>query len=330
MKRYLTFTAKCILALLPLIVMVGYIRLCPMCYMDEEYPSWHYTKMVQKGRIKPVDQTRDVVILGDSRAMADIVPEMLGDNYVNLGFGGATPIEMYFTLQDYVNHNGAPEEVMIMFAPFHYSYMDNYKTRTIYFNHLSFSQALEVNRKGKSLDALSCKEVSTSEIYSRYLGLPDGYLPALINSNVCGRLAVNRQLYDEQINKRGHALYGKDPGNGDVNYEAGYENMKRDGEHLLITYYFEALLKLCSANGIKTTILQPPMNEASHDALKKSYVREYTSYMTQLANDNPDIVFELEIPRYENRYFGDPSHLNEEGARVYTAALIDKYIKQKQ
>ncbi|MCR5357510.1 MAG: hypothetical protein K6E63_08925, partial [Lachnospiraceae bacterium] len=72
------------------------------------------------------------------------------------------------------------------------------------------------------------------------------------------------------------------------------------------------------------------MNEASFEALNEGYVREYLSYLNQIRNDNPDIVFEDEIPCYENRYFGDSSHLNEEGAKLYTDAIIDKYIKQNQ
>ncbi|MCR5356311.1 MAG: hypothetical protein K6E63_02805 [Lachnospiraceae bacterium] len=330
MKRYALFFAKCILMLIPLFVIEGFTLLFPMCYMDEEYPSWHYTKMVEEGRVRPVSSGEASVILGDSRAMADMIPGMMGDSYVNLGVGGATPVEMYFTLDKYIKNNGAPKEVMIMFAPFHYSYMDNYKTRTMYFKHLTLKEAMQVYSQGKTYEAAVFDDFDRADILSMYAGLPDSYLPALINAKVTGRLSKNTMLYDEQLANRGHALYGRDNGNSDVNYEANYEHMNRDGEHLLITYYFEKLLKLCSANGIRTIVLQPPMNEASFEALNEGYVREYLSYLNQIRNDNPDIVFEDEIPCYENRYFGDSSHLNEEGARVYTGAIIDKYIKQTQ
>ncbi|MBR5767025.1 MAG: hypothetical protein IKX95_09605, partial [Lachnospiraceae bacterium] len=299
MKSYGRFLLKCILALVPLFLIQGFTLLFPMCYMDEEYPSWHYTKMVEEGRIKPVSSGRAALILGDSRAMADIVPEMMGESYVNLGVGGATPVEMYFALERYIKNNGAPESVIIMFAPFHYSYMDNYKTRTMYFKHLGFAEAMRVYSQGRSYDAAVFDDFDRSDILSMYAGLPDSYLPALINAKVTGRLNINRSLYSEQVLNRGHALYGTDDGNGDVNYEATYEHMNRDGEHLLITYYFEKLLKLCSENAIRTIVLQPPMNEASCSALHESYVKEYFSYVNQIANDNPDIVFEDEIPCYD-------------------------------
>lgn len=330
MKSILKFAAKCILALIPLFAVVAYTCLWPMGYMDEEYPSWHYTKMVQEGRETPCGQKEASLILGDSRAMADLVPQMLGEDYVNLGVGGATSVEMYYTLEHYIENNGVPARVVIMFAPFHYSYMDNFKTRTIYFHHLTFGEANNVYSQGKSYGAETMDDLDRFDILSMYLRLPDSYLPALINSRLNGRLNANRKLYSEQVANRGHALYGTADGCDDINYEANYTEMNRGGEHLLITHYFEKLLKLCSKNGIDTILLQPPMNEASYSKLDPGYVREYEAYINKFENDNPEIVFETVIPCYDNEYFGDSSHLNEKGARLYTEEFIGKYIKQQQ
>ena len=331
--KLLKFSLKCILALLPFILLVGYTALNPMGYMDEEFPSWKYVKDVQKGRISPVDKDRATLILGDSRAMADIVTNDLGDDYVNLGMGGATSIEMYYTLRDYIRNNGAPGRVFIMFAPFHYSYMDNYKTRTVYFHHLSLFDALSVYRKGRTGDDFygeesdAVDEADLSYIFSSYLRLPNVYLPALINSHGFSRTGINRALYNEQVSQRGHALYGTMDGRDYLNYEATYTQMERGREHRLITRYFALLLKLCEDNDIETFVLQAPMNEASYKALDAGYVSEYTSYMEQFRNDNPEMTFEISIPCYDNAYFGDSSHLNEKGAGVYTGELLDRYIK---
>ncbi len=304
-----------------------------MGYMDEEYPSWKYVKDVEEGKVSPVDKGNAGLILGDSRAMADIIPSGLGENYVNLGMGGATSIEMYYTLKEYIKNNGAPKRVMIMFAPFHYSYMDNYKTRTVYFHYLSVPEIFEVCRKelgGVSYDdgeADALSDADLSYIISSYLRLPNIYLPALINARGIGRMSANRELYDEQVIQRGHALYGRLDFCDDLNYEANYTQMKRGREHRLLTHYFSRLLKLCDEYGIETVVLQAPMNEASYNELDESYVSEYTSYMEQFKNDNPDITFELEIPCYSNACFGDSSHLNEKGAEVYTGEILDRYIK---
>jgi hypothetical protein len=286
--------------------------------------------MVQTGREQLADRAEASLILGDSRAMADIVPVMIDDSYVNLGVGGATTIEMYHTLKHYMEVNGTPKRVVIMFAPFHYSYMDNYEKRTMYFHHLTFKEAMELYSQGRSYKAEVFEDFDRFDILSMYLRLPDSYLPALINSRFIGRLSVNRQLFEEQRKNRGHALYGTEDGCDDINYEANYTEMDRGGEHLLITYYFDKLLKLCGDNGIDTIVLQPPMNEASFKQLDEGYVKEYKSYIEKFANDNPGILFENEIPCYDNGYFGDSSHLNEKGAEVYTGEFIKKYIKQGQ
>ncbi|MCR4806293.1 MAG: hypothetical protein K5857_01320 [Lachnospiraceae bacterium] len=329
--RLLKFIAKCILAALPFALLIGYTWLNPMGYMDNEYPSWHYVKMVEEGEIKAGDFDRTCLVLGDSRAMADIVVKDMGSSYVNLGMGGATPVEMYFTLKHYIENNGVPSEVMIMFAPFHYSYMDNYKTRTVYFNHLDLIDTFSVFREAKmgsyEAEREPVDEADISYILSSKLRLPNVYMPALINSKGMGRKAENEALFKEQIDNRGHGLYGKEDGCSDLNYEANYTEMKRGREHKVITYYFARLLKLCTDNDIKTVVLQAPMNEASYRALHESYVNEYSSYMRQFERDNKNVTFELEIPCYDNKYFGDSSHLNEKGAGVYTQYILDTYIK---
>ena len=330
-KKNLIFFLKCILAILPFILLVLYTWLNPMGYMDEEYPSWRYVKEAEKGNIRTDGGSDVTLILGDSRAMADIVPKALGDNYVNLGMGGATSVEMYYTLKHYIDNNGAPSKVFIMFAPFHYSYMDNYKTRSLYFHHLSFVEAAKVYRTTLTLtqdgEEESIDEVDPSYIISSYLRLPNVYLPALINSKGFGRSGDNRELFAEQVENRGHALYGKLDYCDDLNYEANYTEMRRGREHRLITRYFSMLLKLCTDNDIETVVLQAPMNEASYHELKESYVNEYQSYMRQFATDNKKVDFELDIPCYDNACFGDSSHLNERGADVYTGELLDRYIK---
>ncbi|MCR5421336.1 MAG: hypothetical protein K6E98_10030 [Lachnospiraceae bacterium] len=335
MKEMGRFILKCILALLPLVFLVGYICINPMGYMDEEFPSWYYTKQVEKGTEKFENISDTVLILGDSRAMADIVPTEMGENYVNLGMGGATSVEMYYTLKHFIENNGVPDRVFIMFAPFHYSYMDNFKTRTLYFHHLKFPEVLNIynearalNREGINTEAFA--KVDLPYIVSCYLRLPSVYLPALINSGGFGRYSENTDKYDQQVKMRGHGLYGVEDGCDELNYEANYTGMKKEGDHRIITVYFRKLMELCMENEIECVVLQTPMNEASYNALDKGYVSEYFSYINALAKETQGVYFEMEIPCYSNEYFGDASHLNEKGAYVYTQELIGKYIKQNK
>ena len=101
--------------------------------------------------------------------------------------------------------------------------------------------------------------------------------------------------------------------------------MQESGDAALLALYLDKLLMLCRESGIQVILEQPPMNEASYAALQESFVSEYTIYIEETQSDYPEFLINSEIPCYENKYFGDSSHLNEAGAAVYTQEFKDKY-----
>ncbi|MCR5734570.1 MAG: hypothetical protein K6G22_08200 [Lachnospiraceae bacterium] len=331
MKKAGIFLAKCLLALVPVLIMILYTALLPMGYMDTEYPSWKYTKDEQRGLFgageKGTQQEINTVIIGDSRAMADLIPEKLSDDTVNLAVGGATAIEMYHTLKDHFDNVGVPDTVIIMFAPFHYSYMDNFWTRTVYFHHLKIPDVIKLYTEGRRLkaDAFYDGEHDLFDLISCYLYLPDSYLPALLNSKFFGRYETNRSEYDTIARNKGHGLFGTLDGCSDLNYEASYTEMKMDGDHPLIDLYMRKILDLCSENSVNIILSQPPMNETSYGALHGDYTSQYSEYINGLSSYYNGGIFETEIPEYENKYFGDSSHLNAAGAEIYTEDFAVRY-----
>ncbi len=317
MNKILLFFLKCLAALVPFIALIMYTALNPLGYMDEEYPGWRYTKLVQDGKEKTGATT---VILGDSRAMADIIPSGINNNTCNLSTGGATPVEMYYTLSEYIDNVGIPESVIIMFAPFHYSYMDNFWSRTVYFHHLSFPDAVRVYNEGKRTgsETMADEDHDFSDIVSMYLRLPDSYMPALLNSRFTARYEKNRDKYEQIRRDRGHALFGTDEGSEELNYEANYTEFKTDGDFIILDEYIRKLLTLCREKNILTILVQAPMNEASYTSLDPNYVGQYTDYLRSLQEAFPEVYFDMEIPCFDNELFGDASHLNEKGAEAYT------------
>ncbi len=328
-RAVLSFLFKCLLALLPAIALILYTAFFPLCYMDEEYPSWKYTADKQKGRImgEKAESGGEVLILGDSRAMADLSPVYMGENFYNLAAGGATPIEMYYTLKDCLKSGGTPECVIIMFAPFHYSYIDNFWTRSVYFHHLSFLEAVKVLADGRkySSQALNDGEHDLFDLVSLYLDLPGSYMPALINARFAGRYTINRKKYDDLIKERGHGLFGIEDGSSDLNYESNYESLDKEGDFRLLDNYMGKLLVLCRENGIRTILVQPPMNEASYYRLHADYISQYTDYIESMSELYPEAEIDPLIPCYKNELFGDSSHLNEAGSKEYTKEFMEKY-----
>lgn len=330
MKNYVRFAYKCILVALPFILVIAFTLCFPFAYMDNEYPGRAYTRDVING-----NEDYDTLILGDSRAMADILPTSF-ESAVNLANGGATAIENYYYLSDYIKKHGAPKRVVIGFAPFHYTQIDNFWNRTVYFNDLTIGQMCEVRREaskaGKNFSDAgfdgSCVVVSggdTADLISNRLRLPHVYMPALINSHFIGRYSENKEMYRSISDAKGHQLYGTDDGSSDLNYEVNYTGMDENADSALIQKYLVLLMNLCEANGIETYVISLPMNESSYSKLQDSYIVSLSMFLRSLGDLYPSSTVEMEQICYPDEMFGDSSHLNEKGADRFTNELKEKY-----
>lgn len=327
MKKNVRFFIKLICALLPLLLLIMYTALVPFGYMDSEYPGWKYTDNV----ISDANGLPDSVILGDSRAMADLIPSEEDLPAVNLAVGGATSIEMYYALDNYIKNNGVPENVIIMFAPFHYTVIDNFWTRTAYFNFLSASEVKDLISYAKAAGSETIiRNGYKNDFMSYFTRFPDKYLPALLNARFFGRYSANSQAYSKIAENYGYSEFGTADGCSDLNYEASYEHMHLTGDAVLLDMYLDRLLKLCSDNNINTVLAVPPMNASSFNALKPSYVSELSDYFNNLKIKYPAITVDGEIPCYDDIYFGDSSHLNRKGAEKFTKEFSEKYMQHAE
>ena len=318
MKKYMKFAYKCILAALPFILTIAFIFAFPMAYMDNEYPGRLYTRDVIRG-----DYSYDTVILGDSRAVADILPTEL-ENAVSLANGGATAIENYYYLKDYIKNHGAPKKCIIAFAPFHYDNIDNFWNRTVYFNDLTIAELCEVRRAAGDESVVSLGG-DTADIISNRLRLPHVYMPALINSHFIGRYRDNKTIYSQIEKDKGHQLYGTEDGSSDLNYEVNYQTVSETDDAKLISRYLLMLMDLCRDNNIETYVISLPMNESSYQRLNDSYAKSLSMFLRSLGDLYPSAIVEREQISYEDALFGDSSHLNEKGAEIFTEKLKSRY-----
>lgn len=317
-KTLLQFFLKCILATVPLVVLCLYTALFPFGYMDEEYPSWKYQRdMTASG------PTYNTLILGDSTAKAGLIPNQLSEQTINLAIGGATPIEMYYSLERYLDKHAAPENALIMFTPYHYSFLDNFWQRTMYFNYLDTGETLEVlkNARNVSEEAILTDSCFLDTVSYR-LRLPNQYLPAMYNSGFIGRYDTNERIYQEIASNRGQYYFGTADGCSDHNYESNYTALNLSP---MVDLYMRRLLNLCAEHKIQVVLEQAPMNASSYELLDANYVSEYTAYMELLAQNYPAVTVDTEIAHYEDAYFGDASHLNEKGSLRFTEEIKNMY-----
>ncbi len=314
---------KCILAALPAIALIAFTLLYPICYMDKEYCAWEYTRRVCEGRECP-GENFDTVILGDSGAMGSIMPSGFSGSCVNLATGGATSIEMYYFLEEYLENHDAPKEVIIMFAPFHYWHIDNYETRTVYFKAIPFAKLSQLYKNAKSCGADSVwrKGFVTDELSAR-CGLPNKYLPAINAAGFVGRYDINATTYADLQMSHGFDTFGDLPECHDRSYETSYEDIVIDGDAKLVTLYMQFLLRLCDDNGIHVRLIQPAVNSETFEGLNEHYYASYRTYIKQLSGICSDIEYETDLRVYDGKYFTDPSHLNPEGAVKFTNEIAN-------
>lgn len=323
MKR-VKFFGKCILAAAPAILLVAFTLLYPLCYMDEEYPAWLFEKKVVTGQ-EYDGESFDTVVIGDSGAMSSIIPSVLPGSVINLAVGGATSIEMYYFLTEYLENHDAPDTLIIMFAPFHYWHIDNFTTRTVYFKAIPAGKLCELYKNARACGAESViyDGIITDEISSR-LGLPNKYLPAIYAARFTGRYDENAQAYRDLMRSYGHGSFGTQKECYDMSYETSYEDMEINGDAKLITLYMQKILRLCNEKGIHVRLLQPAVNNSTFDNLSKHYYSSYRNYIKQLADICDDIEYESELRVYDGRYFSDTSHLNESGALRFSGEISEK------
>ena len=319
--KAIRFTAKCIAAALPAIALISFTLLCPMCYMDEEYPAWRLNGETVRGTAF-AGEDFDTVILGDSGAMSAIIPELFDGSCINLALGGATSLEMYYYLDQYLSCHEAPETVIIMFAPFHYWNIDNYATRTVYFKAIPLDRIKEVY-----LNSIACDSASVwndgpvaSELGPR-CGLPTVYLPAITAARFTGRYDDNVRSYEELTASKGWGTFGTASSCYDESYETSYDDLEVDGDTRILALYLQKILRLCNENNIHVRLLQPAVNNATFDNLNEHYYASYRNFIKEAVSVCDDIEYETELRVYDGRYFADSSHLNREGAEKFTMEI---------
>ncbi|MCR4892393.1 MAG: hypothetical protein K5989_09465 [Lachnospiraceae bacterium] len=347
MKTLLRLIRNFILLSIPLLIIMGYTFIRPMSYMAVEYTMWQEEKdfvhakagAPSSERAGEKDPGNDkagpaegperihTLILGDSRAKSGILPAILGGGdgkgIYNMAIGGATAIEMYFALENYLDCHQAPENAIIIFAPYHFCDIDNWQ-QTLYYNYLSLGEVLRVES-----DALRLGENesirypgSIADLLSFRLRLPNKYLDAIYQAGLHGRAGENREKYDSVRRDRGYTEFGTEKGNDGLNYETHHSYFDYSP---LILHYYDKLLSLCEDKGIHVIIEQSPINEASHAVMQKAFVEGYQEFIQSVADQHPSFTVISEIPVYDNLYFGDNNHMNRSGAEIFSTALSKRY-----
>ena len=190
---------------------------------------------------------------------------------------------------------------------------------------LPISEQIAFIRQAAALDDMSVfGDVSVlGETLAYGLCTPGKCLPALINMiEEQNRPETNRASYEYYETSHGYLQIGKDDSCSDASASVAYDDFVVAAA---IDARIRGIAQLCADNGIQLVIERPPCNQATMDATSKLLASNYEAYLTALAGDFPGMIVNTQVDVYPDDCFGDPGHMNEQGAERYTQSLYERY-----
>lgn len=287
-----------------------------MYIYDEEYASYKQTL----DYVNNNNDYNDVLIFGDSVAKAGIIPEEISDTTYNISMAGATTIEQYYIMEDYLQNHKAPKTLIMMyFIGAHDSIDDFFWNRTLYFNCLKSNQLKEIVANG----SFSNEEKFNMLQYK--LCTPNKYYAAIKNAMLENRYEINEKEYKIATDSKGQHYFGTEesfaPDNVSITGKKHFEPLE------IIDKYMKMCIEQCEENGIQVIIEQHPINASTFANMNSDYKKEYMDYMKKLQEEYPNIIVDTEYNVCDNDWLGDFSHLNKNGATKFSQELSNKYAE---
>ncbi len=302
-----------------------WVATMPMAYMDPEYPSWR-AKQVLLDRC----DLGEILIVGDSRAAADILPNLLPTTATNLAVGGGESIEAFAVLTRALTCPSAPRLVIVSFDPGHFNRADMFWDRSVRFGFVG----------GADLTALQTASLATGDL-SVYAGRQADGMPASLRDVLytirfpplyfadLARAAGGLRWWRNQ-----HTLATTLAARGQYHFgtAAGSDVVALDG-HLtafrplpILDLYFDRILALLAARGIEARFMPMPVNEATWQQIHPEVRSAFAAYLASYERRYPLFHVAQDVtPHWPNRFFGDRfCHLNPDGAERFSRLLAQR------
>ena len=295
----------------------------PLAYLDPEYPAW-----VAKERLLASCQVGSVLVLGDSRAAADLIPRRLPGRVVNLAVGGGEPIEAYSALRRALTCPHPPRRVIVSFDATHFVRPDLFWERSVAFGFMRTRgmarlRAVSARRHDWSVWRLRLRQGEPGRLRAAFYAMrfPTLYFGPLLHGGVVLRWWENRRRLRRVLAARGQYFFGRADGSAVV---AADGTLRRFRPLPVLDWYFAALLRLARARGVPVSFVAMPMNTATWRAVRPRVRRGFAAYLAGYAARDPDFrVIGPVMPHWPDRYFGDGfSHLNPAGAARFSARFV--------
>ena len=153
---------------------------------------------------------------------------------------------------------------------------------------------------------------------------PTKYMTPLVKSFSENRKQINADAYQEMVERKGFKTF--------VSWWP--TSTEHDMESFVMldtldTYYCK-IIDLCIENDITLYSANTPLIATTFEESKK-ISEPFSAYFETLKADYPSekypkIHIETDFASYDEKYFDDADHLNEDGARVYTKWFYETFL----
>lgn len=302
----------------------AWIAAMPLAYLDPEYPYW----LAKQNLLRQCDLGR-LVILGDSRAAADIRPVLMPVRATNLAVGGGEPIEALAALRQVLACPDPPTRIVLSFDMGHFMKPDLFWERSVRYGAMDNAALAELARVSAETGDWSVHEARRTDglppslraaLYTARF--PPFYVNSLAKGGVFLRWWSNRDRLQAGLDARGQYFFGT---------ASGSDAVALDGQFLrfaptpVLDWYFDALLALLRSHGIEALFVAMPVNEATGRTIHPEVLAGFRLYLARYADRYAGFhVLGPVVPVWPGRWFGDGfSHLNPAGADRFSRWLAD-------
>ncbi len=315
---------KGLLLIIPLYFLwFAYIEIFPMYYNRPTNTRWYFLKESLSGKYKIPKANK--IFLGESRLNAGLDFTKIPDAY-SFASGGSTPVEMYYILKKYLKNYPKPDTVFVSISPRFFCETFAFWHFAVRNNVISRADMQEILSEKKKNDTVlgNFPRLNFLLYKADYLGY---YQDDVLYNYVFAGYSKNKKMISEMQNMRGGRQHsGLKDSCSLPNYETKYTHFCPSS---LLLKHFEKTADLCRENDIKFIFFSMPMNERSFKILKPEFVSEYQKTIQICAEKYPEFDISDSLYAYSDNYFGDASHLNSKGKKIFTIDFISAYLKSR-
>lgn len=264
-----------------------------------------------------IDQPKDYdyLIMGDSIQKTGIDPTTVNDKILNLGLPGAKPMGQYLILERYLEKHKPPRAIFLFIDP--EFERDSLFVILRYFVNIPEFFSIWRDLTWRERQIFIMRYWASLDMRKTGLTKRDTY--PYPNAVFVGEMKKNQG-------------YMPSPGTDksiENDYFAANKELRRQDKISIATRdmrYLDKLIDLARSRNIKVIFFGYFIPKELYDIFEKNgFIKDNTRFINELKLRYPEAVFTKDfILHLDNSYFGDASHLNKNGMKIYTDYFMNQ------